>query len=211
MGCPSKKDALWGPVGNRSFQPSCVPDKDGAGPYRDSPVPYAATIMERIEEAKLTWHIYQGDETQKPTNNLWSICTYFYWCYANRFDLAHDSSTGDFLADASGGTLPSLSIVLPTWAFSQHNDSSMTRGDNYIGQLVSAVENSPEWNSTAIFIAYDDCGCSTTMSCRRPALGLRNPMVIVSPWAKPVYTDQIPRSSRTRCWPSCSTTSTSGR
>ena len=41
----------------------------------------------------------------------------------------------------------------------QHNNMSMAVGDNWIGQVVTAIEDGPDWNSTAIFITYDDCGC----------------------------------------------------
>jgi phospholipase C len=68
----------------------------------------------------------------------------------------------------------------------------MAVGDNYIGRVVSAVENSPEWNSTVIFITYDDCGCFYDHVVPPGGMGPRNPMVIVSPWAKPAYTDSEP-------------------
>ena len=35
----------------------------------------------------------------------------------------------------------------------------MLIGDNWIGKVVNAVQTSPDWSSTAIFITYDDCGC----------------------------------------------------
>jgi phospholipase C len=65
----------------------------------------------------------------------------------------------------------------------------MVRGDNYIGNLVSAVERSPAYASTAIFITYDDCGCFYDHVTPPAGLGLRDPMVIISPWVKSGYTD----------------------
>ncbi|MGA7987637.1 MAG: alkaline phosphatase family protein [Candidatus Dormiibacterota bacterium] len=96
--------------------------------------------------------------------------------------------------DAQNGTLPSFSILLPqggdTGATSQHNGTSMAVGDNWIGAAVSAVENGPDWSSTAIFITWDDCGCfydhvPPPVSTERG----RVPMIIVSPYAKPGFTD----------------------
>jgi phospholipase C len=70
----------------------------------------------------------------------------------------------------------------------------MTACDNYIGQLVSAAEHSPDWPSTAVFITFDDCGCFYDQV--RPGInpdgtrqGPRVPLIIVSPHAKPGYTD----------------------
>jgi phospholipase C len=190
-GCASNRTAAWAsPEGDEELVPSCIPDKEGDGPFRDSPVPYAATVMERLEHAGLSWHVYQGHKTTEPVDNLWSVCAYFYWCSANRFDLTHDSRTNDFVAAAGLGTLPTLSMLLPQTSYSQHNTNSMRIGDNYIGRMVRAVEDGPEWDSTAIFITYDDCGCFYDHVTPPGALGIRAPMVIVSPWVRAGFTDR---------------------
>ncbi len=70
-------------------------------------------------------------------------------------------------------------------------------GDNWIASLVSAVESNPdEWNSTAIFITYDDCGCFYDHVLPPKGMGIRLPMVIVSPYAKPHFVDSNGRRSR---------------
>src|ERR1019366_2959060 len=79
----------------------------------------------------------------------------------------------------------------------QHNQMSMAKGDNWIGQVVSAIENGPDWSSTAIFITYDDCGCfydhvAPSVNPDGTPQGTRIPMVIVSPYAKAGYTDSTP-------------------
>lgn len=188
-GCPSFRDALWGPDGEHVFVPSCIPDSNGAGPYRSSPVKYVPTIMQRVEQAGLSWHIYQGSPRQAPLDTSFSICTYFQWCVENRFNTTYDSATNAFYKAARNGRLPSLSILLPTGGESQHNGTSMAKGDNYVGQIVQAVEDSPQWRSSAVFLTYDDCGCFYDHVTPPAGLGLRNPLVIVSPWAKPDSTD----------------------
>lgn len=189
-GCPSHLDALWSePGGQPTYVPSCVPGVLGTGPYRSSPVRYVPTVMQRMEQAGLTWHVYQGTPKPKPENTIWSVCTYFAWCLHNRFNLSYDSSTDDFVTAAQSGTLPNLSLMMGAAGYSQHNGGSMALGDNYIAQMVGAVENGPQWDSTAIFITYDDCGCFYDHVSPPQGLGIRNPMVIISPWAKPGYTD----------------------
>ena len=191
-GCPSNKDALWG-RGSRpdlTYEPTCIPNPEGKGAYRDTRVPYTPTIMKRMEQAGRSWHIYEGDSETEPTVGIWSICTYFSWCWKHRWDLAHDSSRQDFVDAAEAGTLPNLSILIPTTGgVSQHNFSSMAKGDNYLGEMVGAAMAGPDWDSTAIFITYDDCGCFYDHVVPPDDLGLRNPMVIISPWAKPQGTD----------------------
>src|SRR2546422_596366 len=66
----------------------------------------------------------------------------------------------------------------------------MLKGDNRIGQAVSAIMTSPQWSSTAIFITYDDCGCFYDHVAPPSGLGIRVPMVIVSPFAKRGFTDK---------------------
>jgi phospholipase C len=66
----------------------------------------------------------------------------------------------------------------------------MMAGDNWIGKVVSAIENGPDWGSTAIFITYDDCGCfydhvSPPLNADGTRDGIRMPMVIVSPYVRP--------------------------
>jgi len=70
----------------------------------------------------------------------------------------------------------------------------MSLGDNWIGSVVSAVENGPEWSSTAIFATWDDCGCFYDNVLPPAGFGIRVPMVIVSPYAIAGYTDSTDAS-----------------
>jgi phospholipase C len=63
------------------------------------------------------------------------------------------------------------------------------RGDNWIAENVNAIMHGPDGDSTAIFITYDDCGCYYDPVAPPPGLGVRVPMVIVSPYAKSGYVD----------------------
>jgi phospholipase C len=186
-GCSSRKDALWGSP--PTYQPSCIPRADGTGAYRPTKVPYVPTIMQKLERAGLRWHLYSGSSSTGPSGGWWNYCSYFAWCKTNRYTLAYDSSYDTFVTAASNGTLPSVAFLPAYGATSQHNNTSLSAGDNYIGRMVHAVEQSPQWSSTAIFITYDDCGCFYDHVQPPSGLGLRNPTVIVSPYAKPGYTD----------------------
>jgi phospholipase C len=188
-GCDSQKDAPWSNGHAVSLVPSCIPNQDGQGPYRPSPVRYVPTIFDRIQTAGRTWKIYAGDATEGGDGWAWAICPTFYDCLGSsqRQNLVADS---ELLTDAQAGTLPSLAVVAPSYADSEHNGRSMSVGDNWIGSVVSALENGPEWGSTAIFITYDDCGCFYDhVAPPWPRLGLRLPMVIVSPYARAGFTD----------------------
>jgi phospholipase C len=200
-GCDSNRDALWTPPGGGApiFQPSCVPDPSLAGrpyggAYRATQVQWVPTIMDRLDAAQLPWKIYAGKPAQKgqggfqSTGYQWATCPSFADClYTAQANNVFDSTK--ILVDAAAGQLPALSIVTPTLDKSQHNTVSMKLGDNWIGQVLEALESSPEWSSTAVFITYDDCGCFYDHVAPPPGLGVRVPMVIVSPFARRAFTD----------------------
>jgi phospholipase C len=158
-------------------------------------VPYVPTVADRLEEAGHTWGIYGAVNTKEKAQQgpyKWSICPTFAEClYGPQKNDLHEAT--QFLTDAKAGNLPSFSILTPssgvTGPTSQHNGTSMIVGDNFIGEEVSAVEKGPDGPSTTIFIYYDDCGCFYDHVKPPKGLGIRSPLVIVSPYAKPGYTD----------------------
>jgi phospholipase C len=206
-GCDSNKVSTWvDPGGSATTQPSCVPNQDGSGAFRATPVPHVSTIFDSLDAAGDTWKIYgapppstSGGQTK---GYYWSICPSFAGCLYSP-QVNNLVPTADVLADATNGTLPTYSVLTPSWSSlhangavnsSQHNGKSMVGGDNWIGTAVSAIENGPDWASTAIFITYDDCGCfydhvAPPVNPDGTQQGPRVPMVIVSPYAKAGFTD----------------------
>jgi phospholipase C len=202
-GCDSNKDSGWINPNTHTTtqQPSCIPDRTlglpNGGAYRPTPARYVPTIMDRLAAAGLSWRFYAATNTQS-LGYIWAVCPSFAECL--------DSSqkqqlvpTANILADAKNGQLPNFSLVLPpgSQATSQHNLYSMATGDNWIGRVVSAIEHGPDWNSTAIFITYDDCGCfydhvAPGANADGTPQGPRVPVVIVSPYARHGYTDSTP-------------------
>ena len=188
-GCDSLRDTKWQATVFDSFSdvPSCVPQQDGTGPYKPTSVAWEPTIMDRIEEAGRSWHLYApaaGDGLAYG----WAVCPSFADCIYTP-EAQHWTAPTDFIADAQAGNLSNLSVIIPYATESQHNKYSMSEGDNWIASVVGAAMAGPDWSSTAIFITYDDCGCFYDHVPPPPGLGIRVPMVIVSQWAKPSYTD----------------------
>ena len=192
-GCDSFKEALWhaAPADPFIMVPSCVPDEQGRGPFRPSPVSHVPTIMSRVSDAGLDWKIYAPSATAEGGMAGYgrSICPTFAECLLDPDQFRNFVDPDRFVEDARAGTLPNLSIVIPTGDNSQHNGNSMMVGDNWIADIANAAMNGPDWGSTAIFITYDDCGCFYDHVRPPPTLGIRTPMVIVSPWVKPGFTD----------------------
>jgi phospholipase C len=198
-GCDSNKVAPWWNGEAYESVPSCVPDQEGNGPFTGpgtSPVPYVPTILDRLDNAKLSWKIYGSGGAEAPgaVGYVWAICPSFNECLGSsqRNDWV---PAEDVIADASAGSLPSVSIVTPRARYSQHNGNSMLLGDDWLGQVLGSIEHGPEWDSTAVFLTWDDCGCfydHVNPLANEPDWGIRVPMIIVSPYAKQGYTDSTP-------------------
>jgi phospholipase C len=206
-GCDSNKVTPWidPSTGVTSIIPSCIPDPGlglpNGGAFEATPAQYVPTIMDRLDAAALSWRLYTAPSGD--SDYIWAVCPSFAEC----LDSGQSQDmvpTQQVLTDAAAGTLPSYSLVLggapPSYNnLAQHNGMSMTVGDNWIGRVVSAIENGPDWDSTAIFITYDDCGCFYDhvvpgLNPDGTQQGTRVPMVIVSPYARAGYTDSTPAS-----------------
>jgi phospholipase C len=185
--------------------PACVPNNAGSlGPnwagYTGTTAAYIPTIFDELDAAGLSWKLYGGDgapvgdKMYQQSGWQWTICPYFAECLysSQRNNL---QSAAQIETDAASSHLPSFSIVTPTSSESQHNGWDMTEGDNFIGQVVSSLQKSRQWGSTAVFITYDDCGCfydHVNPLQYNATWGILVTLVIVSPYVTAGYTDSTP-------------------
>ncbi|MGI8689127.1 MAG: alkaline phosphatase family protein, partial [Thermomicrobiales bacterium] len=102
-------------------------------------------------------------------------------------DLTH------FYDDAKNGTLPAVSWVTPNGKNSEHPPALVSDGQAYTTGLINAIMQGPNWNSTAIFLAWDDWGGFydhvTPPSVDENGYGLRVPGIVISPYARQGYID----------------------
>jgi phospholipase C len=94
---------------------------------------------------------------------------------------------------AKTGKLPAVSWVVPSGALSEHPPGAVSAGQSYVTSLINAAMNGPDWNSTAIFLSWDDWG-GFYDHVAPPAVdangyGLRVPGLVISPYAKREYVD----------------------
>ncbi len=97
------------------------------------------------------------------------------------------------LLDAKNGALPSFSWVTPDAQDSDHPGDGSDTGPSWVGTVVNAIGNSQYWNSTAIFVVWDDWGGwydnVSPPQLDFKGLGIRVPCIIISPYAKKGYVD----------------------
>jgi phospholipase C len=113
-------------------------------------------------------------------------------------------ASGQFFTDASAGTLPQVSFLMPAGsgnaAYSQHNGNSNAAGDNWIGKIATAVLAGPEAASTVLIVTYDDCDCfydqvPPPLAPDGRQMGMRVPFVVAGAYVRPGFTDSAVTSS----------------
>lgn len=93
-----------------------------------------------------------------------------------------------FVNDALNGTLPAMSWIV-TGVADEHPPDSTCWGENWTVQQINAIMQGPDWNSTAIFVVWDDFGGQfdhvAPPNVDIFGLGMRVPMLIISPYTVP--------------------------
>jgi phospholipase C len=104
-----------------------------------------------------------------------------------------------YFAAARAGTLPAVSWVTPSGPNSDHPPASVHRSQAYVTAVINAAMESPDWKSTAIFLAWDDWGGFydhvSPPRVDQNGYGLRVPAITISPYAKKGYIDHQTLSS----------------
>ncbi len=146
------------------------------------------TLADSLSNAGISWKFYAPPAGQKgyqfsTLNAISHIRQTSVWSQ----NVIPDTQ---FATDAANGTLPAVSWVV-TGGGSEHPSLSTCGGENWSVQQVNAVMQGPLWNSTAIFITWDDFG-GFFDHVPPPVsdfygLGPRVPVLIISPYAKPGF------------------------
>ena len=105
----------------------------------------------------------------------------------------------NYFSEAKAGTLPAVMWVTPSQANSDHPPASVHQGQAYVTAVINAAMKSPDWDSTAIFVQWDDWGGFYDNVVPPPVdqngYGLRVPAMVISPYAKTGYIDHQTLSS----------------
>jgi phospholipase C len=107
--------------------------------------------------------------------------------------LGNIQTLANFFTAAKKGTLPAVSWIDPNGTVSEHPPALVSAGQTYVTGLINAIMDSPDWDSTAIFLAWDDWGGFydhvVPPVVDSEGFGLRVPGLVISPYAKTGYID----------------------
>jgi phospholipase C len=131
-------------------------------------------------------------QQKSSTPGIWNPLPWFNTVQADH-QLGNIQDVSHFYAAAKNGTLPAVSWVVPSGVVSEHPPAPVSYGQSYVTSLINAVMRSPDWDSTAIFLAWDDWGGFydhvVPPSVDENGYGLRVPGIVISPYAKRGYID----------------------
>ncbi len=126
------------------------------------------------------------------TPGIWNPLPYFDTVRQDG-QLGNIQSLTNFYTAAAKGTLPAVSWINPTGAVSEHPPALVSTGQSYVTGLINTIMKGPDWNSTAIFLSWDDWGGFydhvTPPVVDQNGYGLRVPGIVISPYAKTGYID----------------------
>jgi len=185
--------------------PAGPPPPPDLHPEKNLPVPtYSWTdLTYLLHKHNVTWgyYVYAGGEPDcengaevcppqsqsARTPGIWNPLPYFTTVRADH-QLGNIQSVTKFYAAAKSGTLPQVSWVTPNQKFSEHPPGLVTDGQAYVTGLINAIMSGPNWDSTAIFLSWDDWGGFydhvTPPIVDGNGFGLRVPGIVISPYAR---------------------------
>jgi phospholipase C len=186
------------------------PNSTGGGPVTDNYVPPTGftwtTYPERLQAAGVSWKVYQQTDNYDDNALAW----FRQYMQAQPGNPLYDRGmvktadlVADLQADVANNTLPQVSwVIAPDYA-SEHPVWSPASGEDLTHQILQAINSNPAVaNSTVFMLTYDENdGFFDHVVPPTPAsgtagefvnglpigLGVRVPMVLVSPWSRGGY------------------------
>jgi phospholipase C len=159
------------------------------------PNPSTPTIFDNLDKAGVSWGVYSDGSLLSGTLN---------WDYSHK-GAYHFAN---FLSALDDGSLPSVVFVDGIDDVEdEHPTANVQIGEAWTRNIYEHLTASPLWSSTAMLWTYDEAGGffdhvppPNSACVARPAiladarfteLGVRVPMVVVSPWAKKNYVSHV--------------------
>jgi phospholipase C len=156
-----------------------------------------------LHKANVSWSYYLSEGSEPDCADNQTLCSQKaqkrtvpgIWNPLPAFDtVKQDRQVGQiqtvdhFYVEAKDGTLPAVSWIIPNSIVSEHAPASISTGQAYVTDLINAAMQGPDWNSTVIFLAWDDWGGFydhvVPPTIDQNGYGLRVPGLTISPYAR---------------------------
>jgi len=145
-----------------------------------------------LNKAGIPWNYYGATDQQ--VGYIWSAYSAVdrYRNDQAMWD-AHIKPVDNVVTDIQSQGLDPVTWITPRFEQSEHPEWNLCYGENWTTRIVNAIMAGPDWESTAIFITWDDWG--GFYDHVRPknvdafGYGFRVPLLLISPYAKRGYVD----------------------
>jgi phospholipase C len=171
-----------------------------AGPTNEYPWTDLTFLLHR---AKVSWKYYLGegpdphcggdpDECQPlavrvKVPSIWNVLPEFDTVKMDG-EVGNVVAIDQLYADAKANQLPKVAWVAPPGVVSEHPANLVSAGQSYVTALINTIMKSAAWNSTVIFLSWDDWGGFydhvPPPKVDAAGYGLRVPAMVISPWVK---------------------------
>jgi phospholipase C len=157
------------------------------------------TLGDELDKAKLSWKFYTSKYFTPSSDGgaYWSSYQAVKHIY-NGPDWKKDVITpqSNILTDIPKGKLAAFTWITPECFDSDHVNCGGGMGPSWVTSIVNAVGQSKFWDSTVIFVQWDDWG--GLYDHVPPPFrdydgnGFRVPLLVISPYAKQNYVSHVP-------------------
>ena len=151
------------------------------------------TLTDLLDARGLTWRYYQESTGAGLWNALDAIK---HIRYSPEYATNVITPAAQVLADVANGYLANVTWITPSPKASDHAGVTDGTGPSWVASVVNAVGESQFWDTTAIFVTWDDWGGwydhVKPVRYNSYELGFRVPLIVISPYAKKSYVSHRP-------------------
>ncbi len=146
------------------------------------------TIVNELQSANVSWSYY-SPYTRGNENALGLVTS----VTANSAMMKNMKYTDQFLVDLQDGKMPDVSYITANDGQNEHPPFDVGEGETWVKGIITAIQASPYWGSTAILLTWDDYGGwydhVAPPQVDKYGDGFRVPLLVVSPFAKQGFID----------------------
>jgi phospholipase C len=185
----------WGCEGGPSDKVVTLTQQRTYGPAQTACFNYT-TLGDELDAAELTWKFYTSKINAVDGGGEWSAYQAIrHIRYGPDWKKDVITPQKQFLTDVPNGKLANVTWITPTCVDSDHVNCGGGFGPSWVASLVNAVGESKFWNSTAIFVFWDDWGglydpIPPPME-DYDGLGIRTGLLVISPYAKQNHVSKV--------------------